>query len=286
MVKYDVMKYAVKRKLTHALLLILCALLCLPAGGARAEETPSPQPEQTPAPEAAPVPVTDEQLDAGYLDSWFDGAVLVGDSLVAGLSGYVTNERAKKVPCLGNLTLVGASALSLKKALGCEKKERTGELKYRTRYMTISGVVEATEARRLFILLGVNDLRWYSAEELVDVYDQILSIVRANHPDVRIYVHSLMPMLKAYAKSVSLDYETHKAANEKLRAFCEEKGYTYLELADLVRDEEGYLRYEYSAQDYTFHLNSKGKAIWVRLLRECARDEYYQGIWKPEESAS
>lgn len=273
------MKYAVKRNLHRLLLLCLCALLCLPAGFARAAEGDAPEPEATPA----YTPVTDEQLDQGYLDGWFDGAVLVGDSLVAGLSGYVTNERAKKNPCLGNMTLVGASALSLKKALGCERKERTGELKYRTRYLTISGVVEATEARRLFILLGVSDLRWYTAEELVDVYGQILSIVRENHPDLRIYVHSLMPMLKDYAKMVGLDYETHKDANEKLRAFCEAQGYTYLELADLVRDEDGYLRYEYSAQDYTFHLNSKGKAIWVRLLRECARDEYYAGIWAPEE---
>ena len=37
--------------------------------------------------------VTDEQLDAGYLDEWLNGSVLVGDSLAAGFSGYVENER-------------------------------------------------------------------------------------------------------------------------------------------------------------------------------------------------
>ncbi len=253
------------------------------------EETPSAEPaavtpeSETPEPVVTPVPVTDEQLDEGYLDAWFDDSVLIGDSLVAGLTGYVTAEKDKGHPCLGNMQLVGASALTLKKALGCEKKERDAELKYRTRYMTVSEVVDAVHAKRLFIMLGTNDIRWYSADELTEVYGELLRLIKDKHPDLRIYIHSVMPMIKKYAQEIGVTVEMGKAANEKLRAFCEENGYTYLELADLVRDDEGYLTYDYSAQDYRFHLNGKGKAFWVRLLRSCARDEYYAGIWSPEE---
>ena len=94
-----------------------------------------------------------------------------------------------------------------------------------------------------------------------------------------------MPTLKFYAEGVNLTYAGNKKANELLRAFCEENGYTYIELADLVRDEDGFLKYEYSGPDYSFHPNDIAKAIWVRLLRTCARNEYYAGIWKPEEQA-
>ena len=260
----------------------------LPESETSESETPEAAAAETPTPEPTPTvpPVSDEQLDEGYLDAWFDDSVLIGDSLVAGLNMYVTKERSNGRPCLGSMHVVGVSALTLKHALAGERKETVGQIKFRSRYTTVSDVVETTHAKRLFLLLGVNDLKWYSAEELIDVYGEIISIVKADHPDLRVYVHSLMPMLKDYAMGVHLDYATHKAANEKLRAFCEEKGYTYLELADLVRDEDGYLKYEYSASDYTFHLNSLGKAIWVKLLRSCARDEYYAGIWSPEESAN
>lgn len=250
---------------------------------AEAAEIPTPEPA-TPEPSPTPVPVSDEQLDEGFLDAWFDDSVLIGDSLVAGLNMYVTKERGMDHLCLGNMQLVGTSALSLKKALGTEKKERTGEIKFRGRYTTASDVVKTLQAKRVFFMLGVNDPRWYSPEELVDVYDQIITIVRTENPGIRVYIHSLMPMIKSYADTVDMTYEINKAANDKLRAYCEENDVTYLELADLVRDENGFLRQDYSAQDNTFHLNSYGKAIWVHLLRSCARDEYNAGIWSPEDA--
>ena len=231
-------------------------------------------------------PVSDEQLDEGYLDAWFDDSLMIGDSIAGGLNMYATKERGNNRPCLGNMRIVGVSGLTLKQVLAGERKEKPAKVLFRSRFMTVSEVVELTQAKRLFFMLGVRDLEWYSAEKLIDVYGEIISIVKADHPDLRIYVHSLMPTLKSFAKKVHLDYATHKAANEKLRAFCEENGYTYIELADLVRDEDGFLKYEYSGPDYSFHPNDIAKAIWVKLLRSCARDEYYAGIWKPEDNAN
>ncbi len=267
-----------------------------PVADPEAAETETPQPDGTApadpsaAPTATPVPtlapVSDEQLDEGYLDAWFDNSVMIGDSIVDGMNRYAANERDQGRPCLGKMRIVGSSGLSLKVAVLAERKEIPGKVIFRSRYMTISQVVEATQSKRLFLMFGTRDIEWYTAEELIDVYGEIISIVKADHPDLRVYVHSLMPTIKSFALSVNQDYETNKAANEKLRAFCEENGYTYLELADLVRDEEGFLKYEYSAIDYSFHPNDLARAIWVKLLRSCARDEYYAGIWKPEDNTN
>ncbi len=257
-------------------------------------ETPRPTgiptAEPTEAPTATPVPtvppVSDEQLDEGYLDAWFDDSVMVGDSIAGGLNMYAASEREKGQPCLGNMRIIGSSGLTLRLALGAERKDTAGKVIFRSRYMTISEIVELTQAKRLFLMMGVRDLEYYSPEKLIDVYSEILSIIKENHPDLRIYVHSIMPTLKSFAETVHQDYATNKRANEMLRAFCEENGYTYLELADLVRDEDGFLKYEYSGRDYSFHPNDIAKAIWVKLLRSCARDEYYAGIWKPEDNAN
>ncbi len=301
----------------RSVLLILCLLLCLSCanvgtGQEAGLSSPAPADTQVPDPTAAPsqtpqteppaavpdgqsaavpdetpaptvAPISDGDLDAGALDAWFEGSVMIGDSLVSGLSAYVLSETDKGHVCLDGMQLVGASALTLKKAAAAERHEREAELKFRKHYLTASEIVDEVQAKRLFIMLGVSNLRWFGIDELIEVYGQFIDAVRADHPDLKIYVHSLMPMVKDYAAQVGVDYETNKAANERLRAFCEEHGYVYLELADLVRDGDGYLKYEYSAQDYRFHLNNAGKAIWVRLLRSCARDEYYAGTWKPED---
>ena len=249
-----------------------------------AQQTSEAAPDKTPEPEpmATITPVTDEQLDAGYLDAFFNDSVLVGDSLVAGLSGYVLSEKEEGKSCLGELQLVSASALTLKKAVEAEQGLRVGELRLRNRYMTVSQVVSTLEAKKLFLMLGVSDPRWYTGEELVAAYDTLIRIVRTDHPDIAIYIHSIMPMVKDYAKQVEVSAETNRAVNKLLEAYCEENRFTYIQLADLVRDEEGYLVYGYSAGDYRFHLNKYGKEIWVRCLREVARNEYDAGIWNPE----
>ena len=262
----------------------LCLLLCFsPAGILReGEPTATAQPEAGDGAEQPAVAiVTDEQLDEGYLDEWFNGAVLVGDSLSAGFAGYVQNERYQKHPCLGDMKIVSASALTLKKALECEQHKRVQELKYRGRYMTIAEIVAATETKRLFIDLGVSDLRWYTPEEFIETYDTLLGIVKESAPDVEIYINSVVPMIESYAHSVGLTAEQNRDINRRLRAYCEEKGYGYVEMSDPVRDENGYLDRDCSASDYRFHLNRKGKALWVRALRETARQAYYDGKWAP-----
>ena len=252
-----------------------------------AASTSAPTEAPTAEPASTLTPVSDEQLDEGYLDAWFDDSVMVGDSIAGGLNMYVTKERANNHLCLGNMRIVGVSGLTLQKALSGETKEYPAEVLFRSRFMTISEVVEITQSKRLFLMMGVRDLEWYSPDRLVDIYGKIIALVKADHPDLKIYVHSIMPTLKSFAMDIeNMDYPTQKETNEKLRAFCEANGYTYIELADLVRDEDGFLKYEYSGPDYSFHPNDLAKAIWVKQLRCCARDEYYAGIWKPEENAN
>ncbi len=228
-----------------------------------------------------PAPVEDEQLDAGYLDEWFDGSVMIGDSIVAGLSTFVQNERYQKHTCLGEMKFASASAFTLKKAMQCEKKQRVGELLFRGKYMTISEVVSSVQASRAFIMVGASDLRWYTVDEFVETYDSILEIVTQNNPETRIYITSIVPMTKEYAGTVSVTAEQNRELNGRLQAYCQENGYGYVEIADYVRDEDGYLDRLFSASDYRFHLNAKGKKLWIHSLREIARQEYYEGKWTP-----
>lgn len=237
---------------------------------------------QEPSPSPTLRPVSEQELAEGYLDGWFDDSVLVGDSIASGLNMFVTRERDSQPGYLGNLRIIGTSGMTIRGALAAEQGKRKGQVLYRSQFRTISNVVEITGAKRLLLMIGVRDLEYYTIEELIAAYGELISLIKADHPDLKIYVHSLMPTLKSFAMDVGVSYETHKKANEALKAYCEAQGYTYIELADYVRDEDGFLRYEYSGPDYSFHPNDLAKAIWVTVLRQCARAEYEAGLWQPE----
>lgn len=253
-------------------LLALAMLLTALPLGARADAE---------APERTLPEITDEMLEEGYLDDWFEDALLIGDSLTAGLAGYVSNERYSKRICLGNMQLAYSSALTLKKACESELGLRPAELKFRNGYMTVAKVIETVGAKKAFLLLGVNDVRWYTPEELCQVYGDMLGAIRAAHPEVMLVVISITPMLKDYAKQVNVTAEKSMETNALLRQYCADNGYYYLELADCLRDAENFLPRELSASDMRFHLNSAGKKIWVQCMRSFVRDLYYQGLYTP-----
>lgn len=259
------------KRILSGLLIVTLLLGALPlCAAAETEEPGDTLPE-----------ITDEMLDKGYLDDWFNDAVLVGDSLTAGLAGYVSEERYEKHPCLGGMQLAYASALTLKKAYESELHKRNPEIKFRKTYMTVSDIIKDTGAKKAFILLGVSDVRWYSAEELCQVYGEFLAAIQSAHPETMLIVISITPMLKKYAATVNVTAEQSIEANRLLKQFCEENGYYYLELAESLRGEDNFLIYEYSASDYRFHLNKQGKMIWIRLMRAFVRDLYNQGLYTP-----
>lgn len=279
------------------LLLTLCALCvwtaCAPAAPVAAPTAtvaqtaaPTREPTPTPSPTPSPTPVPDGALDAGVLDGYFAGAVLVGDSLTGGLNGYIRRLRAAGEPALGEARIVYRSALSLKYVAQMERGEYPPMLKYRNRSYCLSALIEAMEAERAFLLFGVEDACRYDLETNLAHVREVVEAVRARCPDTELVLLSFPPVLETYARELDMvgcAPESNAASNRALEALCAELGVGYVDLAARLRTAGGYLEPSYCLDTY-FHLNDGGKALWVRCLREYARAQYESGRWTPAPS--
>ena len=69
--------------------------------------------------------------------------------------------------------------------------------------------------------------------------------------------------------------------NVLLKGLSETNDFTYIEIAQGLKDDEGYLP-EALAMDKEYHLNNAGVEIWVSELLDFAQSQYEQGLWAPE----
>lgn len=256
-------------------------------------QTEAPAPTATPTlrtsdptPTATPTPVSDEALQSGALDSFFNDSVLIGDSMTVGFSHYVLAQRKECGVCLGNMKCIGQSGLFLKHAYQMEIGDRSPVLPYRGRNYCVSDLVQTLGTKTLYLLLGVNDAYAFQStvEEELRCFDEIICKTREKSPGVQIVLITIPPVLKSYARDYACDPHFNVEVNEALYRYCEENGFGVVELAARLRDEDGYLDQTYCGDD-KFHLNQKGDVLWLAALREYARTQYETGAWTPEEAA-
>ena len=256
----------------------------VPVSAAPSErETFTSVPSVLPTPAQTVAPVSEEELNSGALDSFFDDSVLVGDSMTDGFSHFVMSKREKEGVCLGNMKCIGQSGLFLKNAYNTERGKRDPVLSYRGRYYSVSDLVRAVGAKVFYLLLGVNDIyaNDSTVEDYLSYFDEILRNTQEKSPEVQIVLITIPPAMKAYAKGYGHESTDNLNVNKALYQYCEDNGFGIVELADRVRGKDGYLDQVYCS-DKKFHLNKEGNEQWLAAMREYARMQYETGKWKPK----
>ena len=95
---------------------------------------------------------------------------------------------------------------------------------------------------KLYIMLGLNELGWKSADIFIEKYAAIIDAALAANPDCLVYVQSILPVSAAKdAGGTWCNNANVNARNERLKALAEEKGVYYLDVASAFRGEDGCL---------------------------------------------
>lgn len=137
----------------------------------------------------------------------------------------------------------------------------------------------------VYILLGTNVLtqdRDYSS--FLNYYGLMLDRIRELLPDADIYVQSITPVrpeVSADARHSGMYAERFIQVNNDLAALAVEKGCYFLDLWEVLADENGDLRAEYAQPD-GYHLKPEGYTAWVDYLRTHVA---HSRIVAPEETA-
>ena len=236
--------------------------------------TEAPTPSPTPEPTAAPEIIDEERLASGEFDPYFDDAVFVGDSITATFRNYVTGQRAISEGFLGEAKFLGVTNMSAIRAARNSVGSDGINFRFRGRELCFTDAIRETGAKKVFILLGVNELVWCTWEDETAAFSKMFELIRSVDPDAEIVVPALLPVTERYCKSERLQIDTWNSFNEVLSALCEENEVAFLSFAEQVMDENGYLDVSLSI-DKEYHLNEKGEAIWVAALRRYAAARIY-----------
>lgn len=138
-------------------------------------------------------------------------------------------------------------------------------------YGVLARIDEVLSSRpaKIFILSGVNDLkRGIPVDTVAATFERILVRMKTGSPKTKVFVEGVLPvnegMLAAQYKKVT--NKVIAALNERLKVLAAKYGYTYVDLAPAVADENGQLEKE-NTQD-GLHLWPAAYIKWVQLLKD------------------
>ena len=119
--------------------------------------------------------------------------------------------------------------------------------------------VYATQPSAVIIMIGAGDLATpRSVNAIIQTYKEIVYDIFDHIPTTDIHIISVIPQNPDYSGFSENNIKRIKELNEKLEAFSNTCAATYTNIYDVLADENGYLRKEYS--DDGFNLNSAGYA--------------------------
>ena len=118
-------------------------------------------------------------------------------------------------------------------------------------------LISYTKPKKIFILIGVNDLiNGTDPQTVSDRYRTLMDTIAENLPETKVYFYSLLPVTRAFEDTGYVYNSRIESTNEDLKALCEEKGYTYIDLYNVLKGDDGYLSEEDSKDG--LHISGTG----------------------------
>ena len=221
--------------------------------------TPSPTAAPTATPEPTPVPVElGETEDAGQ--EYIDKMVFLGDSTTYWLAGYDV------LP----FTQVWTDSIGTMSLFNWE----IDPINYydpASPTTPVSLFIPDCAARRqpeyLVITLGLNGIAFLDEQEFRDYYLDMLDAIMAASPDTKIICQSIFPVIDSRVPK-GISNEKINTANKWIYAMAEEKGLRYLNAHDVLMDENGQLRLDYTDDTAMgIHMNTTGLNAMLMNIR-------------------
>lgn len=238
---------------------------------ATSEEVTETQEETTEKAEEASVseesPVTYEYTQVD--DSYFNDAVFIGDSISYGFELYVTEKHANGETVLGEAQFLTSGSLSYGNSLW-DVSDESVHPTYNGEKMKLEDAIAQIKPGKIFILLGTNDVALYGVEQTIANADTEISRMLEASPGAEIFIISTTPKYSPAESDVdgALNNADIDALNVAMRQFAVEKGYNFMNIAPLFKDETGGLAADYCSdkEGMGIHFTSAAYDIWLDFL--------------------
>ena len=213
--------------------------------------------------------VTSADKHESFEPSFFDDAVIIGDSVTLKLSLYVSKCKNNGQYPLGQVDFLCSGSLGYTNALWKIDDPQNVHPRYNgTKYRVPQGVA-ATGANKVFIMFGMNDFMLYGIDGTIDSAVKLINEILANSPNAKIYVQSVTPIL-ASCEGGSKTNANVRTLNTKLRVMCDQYGWTYLDVASVMVNANGSLKAEYCGDPDSMgiHFTDAACEAWIDYLKK------------------
>lgn len=203
--------------------------------------------------------------------AWFDDAVMIGDSVTLKLKNFVAKQRQTTPDYFGGGQFLASGSLGSANALW-EVDDKSVHPAYQGEKMKLEESIPLTGAKKIYLMLGINDIVVYGLEGAVENYRTLLDNILAAVPDAQLFVQSATPICEG-AEVGALNNANLEAYNQLLLAMCEEREIRFVDVASVMRDENGYLPRDYCSDPdgMGIHLQDMACQLWLGYLMEDAR---------------
>ena len=200
-------------------------------------------------------------------DDYFDDVVLIGDSVTLKLYYYLLDRWNWDETYLSDIQFLTAGSLGSGNALW-EVSEESVHPTYLGEKMLLEDSVALSGAKKVYIMLGTNDVGLYGVEGSIENYNEMLDRIKAKNPDVTFYIQSALPMYRD-AQLPDLNNETLIAYNDKLYQLSVERGDYFVDVTSIMQTEDGSLPYQYCSdpEGMGIHLTDIACEKWIGYLR-------------------
>lgn len=227
------------------------------------------EPEAESQASEAPLAVTAGALPEGERvdSSYFDDAVFIGDSVSRKLDLYTTAQRKTDASFLGQARFLTAGSLGIHNAMWDLDREDAVHPSYQGAAALLEDSIAKMGAKKVYLMLGMNDIGLYGVDDSVTSMQTLVERILEKSPDARIYIQSVTPMIAA-TEGKNLNNTTITAFNEKMVELCREKGWYFVDVASVMKDENGKLIASYCSDpnDGGIHFTDAGCKAWVDYL--------------------
>ena len=215
---------------------------------------------------------TDRPLGIGASDpvgdSYFDDAVFIGDSVTLKLRNYVKENHNAGGHVLGDVKFLAMGSMGSGNAMEKVTSESIHP-SYQGQKMSLEDAVAKMKAKKVYIMLGMNDVAVYGAAGAAENLMKLVGLIRDKSPKAEIFIQTATPRIHGVDKKpgnkalFEYDLELYRLYREmKL-----DKVYL-VDVAYVMRDAEGYLPDLYCSdpEDMGLHFSDEACAVWLDYL--------------------
>lgn len=188
-------------------------------------------------------------------EEYFDDALFIGDSRTVGLLDYAGIEERATFYCKTSLTIWDVLEKPIVKAEGQKQ------------LLTVEEALTQNQFGKIYLMVGINELGRGNTELFMEQYVEVVNRIRKLQPDAVIFVEGIMRVAgKKNASDAIFNNTNINEKNGRIRELADNKDIFYIDVNEVVCDEEGNLNAEYTFDEV--HLKAAYYQIWKEFLLE------------------